>query len=117
SEATFGATFGPPPSIHTQSAPATAPAADEIRQTTTRRASPRRAPQPAPRARHPGHRHDPGVGDGVAVDDEHSNQSVPYAAWISRVGYLGQPLQQTRDLADYEPGMLAEPVRSRRDQQ
>ncbi|MEU1340024.1 hypothetical protein [Streptomyces sp. NPDC005827] len=42
---------------------------------------------------------------------------MPYAAWISRVGYLGQPLQQTRDLADYEPGMLAEPVRSRRDQQ
>ncbi|WP_432190579.1 hypothetical protein [Streptomyces sp. Tue6028] len=41
---------------------------------------------------------------------------MPYAARVSRVGYFGQPLQQARDLVGYGLGMVAELVKSRRDQ-
>ncbi|MES4887396.1 hypothetical protein [Streptomyces sp. NPDC096012] len=41
---------------------------------------------------------------------------MPSAAWVSRVGYLGQPLQQTRDLIGYDLGMLAELVKGKRGQ-
>ncbi|WP_323874541.1 hypothetical protein [Streptomyces sp. 3212.3] len=41
---------------------------------------------------------------------------MPYAAWVSRVGHLGQPLQQARDLVGYDLGMLAELVKGTRDQ-
>ncbi|MFE9628775.1 hypothetical protein [Streptomyces sp. NPDC006527] len=47
---------------------------------------------------------------------EHGNQSVPYAARVSWVGHLGQPLQQARDLGEDDLGMLAELVKGRRDQ-
>jgi hypothetical protein len=39
---------------------------------------------------------------------------VPYTAWVSRVGHLGQPFQQARDLVGYDLGMLAELVKGRR---
>ncbi|MEU0822428.1 hypothetical protein [Streptomyces mirabilis] len=42
---------------------------------------------------------------------------MPYATWVSRVGHLGQPLQQARDLVGYDPGMLAELFKGRHDQQ
>ncbi|MEU0427709.1 hypothetical protein ABZ235_29700 [Streptomyces canus] len=41
---------------------------------------------------------------------------MPYAARVSWVGHPGQPLQQARDLGEYDLGMLAELVKGRRDQ-
>ncbi|MGH3683634.1 MAG: hypothetical protein ACRDSM_00945 [Pseudonocardiaceae bacterium] len=43
----------------------------------------------------------------------HDGQSVAYAA---RVRYLGQPLQQARDLLGGDLGLPAELVKGRRDQ-
>jgi hypothetical protein len=47
---------------------------------------------------------------------EHGSQSVPYSAWIARVGYLGHPLQKAGDFCRHGFGMLAELVKGRRDQ-
>lgn len=46
---------------------------------------------------------------------EHGNQSVPRAAWVSRVGHLGQLLQQAGDLVGYDLRMLADLIKGRRD--
>lgn len=44
-----------------------------------------------------------------------TSQEVPYAARIPRVGHLGLPLQQARDLLGHRLGMLAEFLKGRRD--
>ncbi|GAB7109856.1 hypothetical protein JCM4814A_81710 [Streptomyces phaeofaciens JCM 4814] len=46
---------------------------------------------------------------------KHDDRSVPYAAQIARVGYLGRSLQQARDFLGHGPGRLAELVKGRRD--
>ncbi len=46
---------------------------------------------------------------------EHDDQSVPYSARITRVGYFGQPFQQTRHVCGFGPWMAAELVKGGRD--
>lgn len=39
---------------------------------------------------------------------ENDGQAVAHPAWITRIRYLGQPLQKARDLPGYDLGVLAE---------
>ncbi|MGW2082494.1 hypothetical protein ACWCOW_37255 [Streptomyces sp. NPDC001939] len=41
---------------------------------------------------------------------------MAHPAWITRIRYIGQPLQKTWDLPGYDLGVFAELVKGRRDQ-
>jgi hypothetical protein len=47
---------------------------------------------------------------------EHDGQAVAHPTWITRVGHLGQPLQQAQNLLGSEPRTLTQLVKGRRDQ-
>jgi hypothetical protein len=47
---------------------------------------------------------------------EHDGQGMAHAARIARIRYLSQPLQQAEHLPEPDVGLLAEPVKGRRNQ-
>ncbi|MER5908135.1 hypothetical protein ABT150_50425 [Streptomyces mirabilis] len=47
-----------------------------------------------------------------AGEREHDGQAVAHPAWIARIGDLGQPPQQARDLLGCDLRMLAKLVRA-----
>lgn len=52
---------------------------------------------------------------GTRGEREYDGQAVTHPALITRVRHLAGPVQQARDLAGYGLGVLAQPVKGRRD--